>query len=140
MAQLRVTEAIAIDDSELDESFVQSSGPGGQNVNKVATAVQLRFDIARSSLREDVRARLVALAGQRVTKDGVLIITARQFRTQERNRAAARERLLELIRGAAEPPRPRYRTRIPRASKRKRLDDKKSRAGLKRARARPLDD
>ena len=140
MAQLRVTESIAIDDSELDESFVQSSGPGGQNVNKVATAVQLRFDIARSSLREDVRARLVALAGQRVTKDGVLIITARQFRTQERNRAAARERLLELIRSAAEPPRPRYRTRIPMASKRKRLDDKKSRAGLKRARARPLDD
>jgi len=140
MAQLRVTDGVAIDDSELDESFVQSSGPGGQNVNKVATAVQLRFDIARSSLREDVRARLVALAGQRVTKDGVLIITARQFRTQERNRAAARERLLELLRGAAEPPRPRYRTRIPKASKRKRLDDKKSRAGLKRARARPLDD
>ena len=140
MGQLRVTDAIAIDESELAETFVQSSGPGGQNVNKVATAVQLRFDIARSSLRDDIRARLVTLAGQRVTKDGVLIITARQFRTQERNRAAARERLVELIRRAAEPPRPRYRTRIPKASKRKRLDDKKSRSGLKRDRARPLDD
>jgi ribosome-associated protein len=141
MPRIPITASIAIDDSEIDESFVQASGPGGQNVNKVATAVQLRFDVAHSpSLRDDVRARLMTLAGRRLTKEGVLIIDARQFRTQERNRAAARERLIELIRRAAEPPVPRRPTRVPKASKRKRLETKKTRGTIKRNRARPTDD
>ena len=140
MAQLRVTDTLAIDDRAISESFVQASGPGGQNVNKVATAVQLRFDLTRAALPYDVRARLERLAGTRLTRDGVVIITARQFRTQERNRAAARERLMELIRRAAAPPRPRRPTRVPQASKRKRLDEKKARGRLKRVRTRPVND
>src|SRR4051812_39741241 len=141
MARIRITPEISIEDSELEESFVQASGPGGQNVNKVATAVQLRFDALRSpSLPDDVRRRLIALGGKRATKDGVLVLLARQFRTQERNRAAARERLVELIRRASIAPKPRRATRVPRAAKRRRVDDKKLRGHLKRERARPRQD
>src|SRR5476651_1389686 len=101
----QVTDTIAIDDSELSESFVRSSGPGGQNVNKVSSAVQLRFDVRRSpSLDNDVALRLMRLAGKRLTKDGVIVIIAQRHRTQERNRADARERLFELIRDAAVKP------------------------------------
>src|SRR6202162_5142609 len=105
---IRITDHIAIDEGELSESFIRSSGPGGQNVNKLATAVQLRFDVRRSpSLPDDVRARLERLAGRRLTNDGVLVITAQSHRTQERNRADALDRLIELIRQAAVRPGPR---------------------------------
>lgn len=138
MTQIRITPTISIDESELDEHFVQASGPGGQNVNKVASAVQLRFDVARSpSLPEDVRRRLKALSGRRLTQDGVLVIDARRFRTQERNRADARERLAALIREAATPPKPRRATRPTLASKKRRLESKTQRAQTKKARARP---
>jgi ribosome-associated protein len=141
MTRIPVTPEISIDENELEESFVQASGPGGQNVNKVATAVQLRFDVMRSpSLTEEVRRRLHSLGGKRITKDGVLVLLARQFRTQERNRAAARERLIELIRVASVAPKPRRATRVPKASKRRRVDDKKARALVKRARGRPKDE
>ena len=135
MARIAVTPAISIDEDELQESFVLASGPGGQNVNKVSSAVQLRFDVARSpSFDDTVRARLTALAGQRLTKDGVLVITARAHRSQERNRAEALERLVELIRRAAVPPKPRRATKPSRAAKRRRLDLKKIRSNLKRTR------
>ncbi len=112
MARIEITPAIGIDESELEERFVQASGPGGQNVNKVASAVQLRFDVARSpSLPEHVRQRLKALSGRRLTQDGVLVIDARRHRTQERNRADARERLAALIREAAAPQKPRRATK-----------------------------
>ena len=141
MSALAITGDITIDDSELEESFILASGPGGQNVNKVASAVQLRFDAARSpSLPEDVRARLKALAGRRLTGAGVIVVTARRFRSQERNRADARERLAELIRRAASPPRPRRATRPTLASKTRRLEAKKSRGQIKRARAVPRED
>src|SRR6187549_2095068 len=104
---IRITDTISIDEAELTESFVRASGPGGQNVNKVATAVQLRFDIPNSSLPAPIRARLLRLAGSRLSADGVLTIDARRFRTQEQNREDARERLAALIRQAVEPPRPR---------------------------------
>jgi ribosome-associated protein len=138
MATIRVTPHIAIDESELEERFVQASGPGGQNVNKVATAVQLRFDVHRSpSLPDDVRARLVTLAGRRLTKEGVLVLDGRQFRTQERNRADVRERLFALIRQASIPPARRHKTRVPYSAKKKRTDSKVTRGAIKRARARP---
>ncbi len=138
MATLRITPRITLDEAELDERFITAAGPGGQNVNKVATAVQLRFDLGRSpALTEPVRQRLAALAGRRVTQDGVLVITAQRFRTQERNRADARERLVEMIRAAAEPPAKRIATRPTLASKRRRLEGKAARAGLKRGRIRP---
>lgn len=138
---IRVTDSIAIDESELDESFVRASGPGGQNVNKLSTAVQLRFDVRRSpSLPEPVRQRLERLAGRRLSRDGVLLIMAARFRTQERNRADARERLIDLIGRAAVPPTPRRPTRPTKASKRRRVDAKKRRSVVKRSRARPGDD
>jgi ribosome-associated protein len=132
---LEVTSSLIIPDGELEEHFVQASGPGGQNVNKVATAVQLRFD-ARGSvvLRDDVKERLLALAGSRATRDGVIVLDARRHRTQERNREDARQRLAELIRRALEVPRPRRPTRPSRAAKRKRLESKRKRGEVKRLR------
>jgi len=141
MARIRITESIAIEESEIEERFVQSSGPGGQNVNKVATAVQLRFDVVNSpSLPELTRAKLMRLAGRRLTGDGVLLIDARRYRTQERNRADAKARLVELIRRAATPEVKRIPTRPTLASKRRRLDTKKKRAATKYQRSPPQDD
>src|SRR5690606_27991291 len=118
-----------------------AAGPGGQNVNKVATAVQLRFDVVRSpSLPESVRERLLALAGKRLTRNGVLVLTARRHRSQERNRIEARARLAELIREAAEPRAPRRPTKVSRAQKRKRLEAKRARSAVKRSRGRPRDE
>src|SRR6202163_1368252 len=115
----RVTDTISIDESELSESFVRSSGPGGQNVNKVSSAVQLRFDVRASpSLPNDVAVRLMRLAGKRLTKDGVIVIIAQSHRAQERNRADAQERLFDLIRQAAVRPAPRRATKVPKAPER----------------------
>ncbi len=138
---ISVTPNISLDESELEFSFVRSSGPGGQNVNKVATAVQLRFDIARSpSLPVDVRARLMSRAGRKLTRDGVLILTARRFRTQERNRADAVDRLVEMIRAAATPLKRRRKTKPTRASKHQRVEEKRRRSSTKRLRGKPADD
>lgn len=135
MAQIRITPHIAIDEDELAESFVLASGPGGQNVNKVATAVELRFDVAQSpSLPEAVRARLIPLAGRRLTKEGVLVLQGNRFRSQERNREDVRERLFALIAEAAVPPKPRIATRPTKASKERRLEGKKQRSQIKRGR------
>ena len=135
MARIVVTDTISIGEDELSETFVLASGPGGQNVNKVSSAVQLRFDVARSpSLPDEVRARVNRLAGQRLTKEGVLVITARAHRSQERNRAEARERLVELIRRAAEPEKPRRPTRPTRAVMRRRREAKKRHSDMKRTR------
>jgi ribosome-associated protein len=128
----RVTDTISIDDSELEESFVRSSGPGGQNVNKVSSAVQLRFDVRRSpALPNDVAVRLMKLAGSRLTKDGVIVIVAQSHRDQTRNRADARERLFDLIRQAVVRPVPRRATKVPKAQKRKRVEGKKHRSQIK---------
>jgi ribosome-associated protein len=132
---ISITQTISIDEREIQERFMLASGPGGQNVNKVATAVQLRFDVAGSpSLAEEVRARLIRLAGRRITHEGVLIIDARRFRTQERNRQDARDRLFTLIRRAAEPPKPRKKTRPTLASRARRLESKRQRGETKRQR------
>jgi ribosome-associated protein len=132
---IRVNDTISIDEAELEESFVRSSGPGGQNVNKLSTAVQLRFDVRQSlSLPNDVALRLMRLAGKRLTKDGVLVLIAQNHRTQERNRAEALERLLDLIREAAVRPVPRRATKPPKAARRQRLEGKKRRSGVKNLR------
>ncbi|HET7850672.1 MAG TPA: alternative ribosome rescue aminoacyl-tRNA hydrolase ArfB [Pseudolabrys sp.] len=129
---IRITDEIAIDESELSESFVRASGPGGQNVNKVSSAVQLRFDVRHSpSLPNDVAIRLMRLAGKRLTKEGVIVIVAQRHREQERNRAEARERLFGLIRQAAVRPTPRRATKPSRAERRKRLEAKRHRSGIK---------
>jgi ribosome-associated protein len=131
----RVTDTISINDAELSETFVRSSGPGGQNVNKVSSAVQLRFDVRHSpSLPNDVAVRLMRLAGKRLTKEGVIVIIAQSHRAQERNRADARERLFDLIRQAAVRPVPRRATKVPKAQKRKRIEGKKHRSTIKKLR------
>jgi ribosome-associated protein len=132
---IRVTGHLGIDEREIEESFVRASGPGGQNVNKLATAVQLRFNVRESpSLPSGARARLERLAGNRLTRDGVLVIIAQRHRTQARNRADALERLIDLVRRAAIEPRPRRPTKPSRASRERRVEAKKHRAGLKRSR------
>ena len=129
---IRVTPSISIAERELEEHFIRASGPGGQNVNKLASAVQLRFDVRRSpSLPEQVRARLEGLAGKRLTREGVLVIHAERHRTQERNRQDARARLIELIRRAAVAPRPRRATKPTAGARERRLESKKRRSAIK---------
>jgi ribosome-associated protein len=138
---LHITDDIALDEDELEFSFIRASGPGGQNVNKVSTAAQLRFDARRSpSLTGDVSARLERLAGAKLTLEGVIVITARRFASQERNRADAQARLAALIAKAAVAPIRRRRTRPPRAVKEQRLADKSRRASLKASRGKPAGD
>jgi len=139
---IQITDTIAIHEREIDERFVRSSGPGGQNVNKVATAVELRFDVDASSLPHDVKARLTALAGSRMTTEGVLLLDSREHRTQAQNRQAARARLVALVQRAAIRPRKRRPTKPGRAAKERRLSAKKLRSDVKgtRGRARASDD
>ena len=136
---LEITPGIQIDERDLRFDFIRSAGPGGQNVNKVATAVQLRFSVLASSLPDPVKARLVRLAGKRVTQDGVLIIEAKQFRTQEQNKEAAIQRLTDLVRKALVRPKPRYKTRPSRAAKQKRITTKKRRGEIKKLRRQPAE-
>jgi ribosome-associated protein len=140
-AMLRVSHALSIDENDIDIAFVRASGPGGQNVNKLATAAQLRLDTNRIVLPDDARARLIRLAGQRMTKDGVIVIHAQRFRTQERNRADAVDRLLELLREAMIRPTPRRPTKPTFGSKQRRLEGKKRRSDVKAGRgSRRFDD
>lgn len=135
---IAITETLAIDERELDETFVRSSGPGGQNVNKLATAVQLRFDLRGSpNLPPGMKTRAEKLAGQRLTREGVIVISADRFRTQEQNRDDARARLVELLQRAAVVPKVRRKTRPTLASKKRRIEGKKHRAEVKNRRGRP---
>ena len=139
---IQITDTVAIDDRDVEERFVRASGPGGQNVNKVATAVELRFRVKGSSLPREVKARLTTLAGSRMTQDGVLLIDSREYRTQAQNREAARERLVALIQKALVRPRRRRPTKPKPGAKEKRLTTKKLRGSIKelRGRARGIDD
>lgn len=134
---LRVTASIVLQPAHLEERFVRASGPGGQNVNKVATSVELRFDVAAAPLPSDLKERLVRLAGSRMTADGLLVIQAREHRTQAQNREAARTRLVELVRAAARRPKPRRKTRPTAASRERRVEAKKRRSTIKQRRAEP---
>ncbi len=137
---IRITSNFAINESEIKEQFIRASGPGGQNVNKVASAVQLRFDVASSStMPKDVKTRLMRLAGRRMTEGGVLVIDARRYRTQERNRKDALERLITLLRRASMRPKPRLKTRPTLAARQRRLASKQRRGDLKRTRGRVID-
>jgi ribosome-associated protein len=140
MPTIRVTAAIALDERELEEHFVRASGPGGQNVNKVSTAVELRFDVRASSLPPDVKERLLALAGHRATADGVLLIDSREHRTQTQNREAARARLVALVQLSAKRPKARKPTKPRKGAREKRLDSKKRRAAIKALRGRQRDE
>ena len=131
---MRITDAISIADAELDERFVRASGPGGQNVNKVSTAVELRYNVFASSLPDEVRMRLIALAGKRINQEGVLLIDSREHRTQAQNREAARARLAALIQAATVRPKKRRKTKPSKASKERRIDTKKKRAAIKSGR------
>ena len=128
---IQVTDDVTLEDREIEERFVRSSGPGGQNVNKVATAVELRFNVFKSSLPDDVKLRLMLLAGSRLTDEGVLVIDSRAHRTQPQNRDAARERLVELIRRALAKPKARRKTKPTKAAREKRLETKKRRSNIK---------
>jgi ribosome-associated protein len=138
---LRVSHNLAIDEADLDIAFVRAGGPGGQNVNKLATAAQLRFDSSKASLPDDARARLIRLAGQKMTKDGVIVIRGDRYRTQERNRADVIDRLLELLQDALVRPKPRRATKPTFGSKQRRLEGKKRRGDIKAGRgSRRFDD